>query len=63
MCAGGKVLCLHLKLLDIDHPLTFEVCKLGQIEAHALVYLSRQNEQHWYERLIGVLHVFENVQC
>ena len=46
MCAGGKVLCLHLKLLDIDHPLTFEVCKLRQIEAHALVYLSRQNEQH-----------------
>ena len=33
-------MCLHLKLLDIDHPLTFEVCKLRQIEAHALIYLS-----------------------
>ena len=27
-------MCLHLKLLDIDHPLTFEVSKLRQIEAH-----------------------------
>ena len=33
-------MCLHLKLLDIDHSLTFEVCKLRQIEAHALIYLS-----------------------
>ena len=32
---------LHLKLLDIDHPLTFEESKLRQIEAHALIYLSR----------------------
>ena len=31
---------LHLKLLDIDHPLTFEESKLRQIEAHALIYLS-----------------------
>ena len=31
---------LHLKLLDIDYPLTFEVSKLRQIEAHALIYLS-----------------------
>ena len=30
---------LHLKLLDIDHPLTFEENKLRQIEAHALIYL------------------------
>ena len=34
-------MCLHLKLLDIDHPLTFEVGNLRQIEAHALIYLSR----------------------
>ena len=31
---------LHLKLLDIDHPLTFEESKLMQIEAQALIYLS-----------------------
>ena len=31
---------LHLKLLDIDHPLTFEESKLRQIEAHPLIYLS-----------------------
>ena len=31
---------LHLKLLDIDHPLTFEESKLRQIEAHSLIYLS-----------------------
>ena len=31
---------LHLKLLDVDHPLTFEESKLRQIEAHALIYLS-----------------------
>ena len=31
---------LHLKLLDIDHPLTFEPSKLRQIEARALIYLS-----------------------
>ena len=37
---------LHLKLLDIDHPLTFEESKLRQIEAHALIYLSvRQSER------------------
>ena len=35
---------LHLKLLDIDHPLTFEESKLRQIEAHALIYLSSQKE-------------------
>ena len=33
---------LHVKLLDIDHPLTFEECKLRQIEAHALIYLSKK---------------------
>ena len=32
---------LHLKLLDIDHPLTFEESKLRQIEAHALIYLRK----------------------
>ena len=26
-------MCLHLKFLDVDHPLTFEVSKLEQIEA------------------------------
>ena len=31
---------LHLKLLDIYHPLSFEESKLRQIEAHALTYLS-----------------------
>ena len=31
---------LHVKLLDIDYPLTFEESKLRQIEAHALIYLS-----------------------
>ena len=31
---------LHLKLLDIDHPLSFEESKLRQIDAHALIYLS-----------------------
>ena len=31
---------LHLKLLDINNPLTFEESKLRQIEAHALIYLS-----------------------
>ena len=34
---------LHLKLLDVDHPLTFEESKLRQIEAHALIYLSTSN--------------------
>ena len=29
---------LDLKLVDIDHPLTFEESKLRQIEAHALIY-------------------------
>ena len=28
---------LHLKLFDVDHPLTFEQSKLRQIEAHALI--------------------------
>ena len=35
---------LHLKLLDIDHPLTFEESKLRQIESHALIYLRRANQ-------------------
>ena len=30
---------LHLKLLDIDHPLSFEESKLRQIDAHALINL------------------------
>ena len=34
-------MCLHLKLLDIDNPLIFEVSKLRQIEAHAVIYLRR----------------------
>ena len=33
-------MCLHLKLLDVDHPLTSEVSKFRQIQAHALIYLS-----------------------
>ena len=37
---------LHLKLLDIDHPLTFEESKLRQIEAHALIYLSFVTTYH-----------------
>ena len=35
---------LHLKLLDIDQPLTFEGSKLRQIEAHALIYLSASHD-------------------
>ena len=31
---------LHVQLLDIDYPLTFEESKLRQIGAHALIYLS-----------------------
>ena len=38
---------LHLKLLDIDHPLTFEESKLRQIEAHALIYLSVKKGNKW----------------
>ena len=36
---------LHLKPLDIDHPLmlSFEESKLRQIEAHALIYLSQEH--------------------
>ena len=30
---------LHVKLFDIDYPLTFEESKLRQIKAHALIYL------------------------
>ena len=44
-------MCLHLKLLDIDHPLTFEVRKLRQIETHALTYLSTEN----FETLTGCI--------
>ena len=32
---------LHLKLLDIDHPLSFDESKFRHIEAHALIYLRR----------------------
>ena len=38
---------LHLKLLDIDHPLTFEESKLRPIEAHALIYLSKDALSVW----------------
>ena len=47
---------LHLKLLDIEHPLTLEESKLRQIEAHALIYLrgfrykSQLSEDHWREK-------------
>ena len=34
-----SLMSLHPKLLDIDHPLTFEESKLRQIETHALIYL------------------------
>ena len=45
MWLAGKVfMSLHLKLLDIDHPLTFEESKLRQIEAHALIYLRLADE-------------------
>ena len=40
MVSWQSFMSLHLKLLDIDHPLTFEESKLRQIEAHALIYLS-----------------------
>ena len=35
---------LHLKLLDLGHPLSFEESKLRQIEAHALIYLGRASQ-------------------
>ena len=51
VCAAGKVLCVyiyvHLNLLDIDHPLTFEMSKLRQIEAHDLIYLSNFLRLEW----------------
>ena len=40
MVSWQSFMSLHLKLLDIDHSLTFEESKLRQIEAHALIYLS-----------------------
>ena len=40
MVSWQSFISLHLKLLDIDHPLTFEESKLRQVEAHALIYLS-----------------------
>ena len=39
MVSWQSFMYLHLKLLDIDHPLTFEESKLRQIEAHHLIYL------------------------
>ena len=39
MVGWQSFMSLHLKLLDIDHPLTFEESKLRQIESHALIYL------------------------
>ena len=39
MVSWQSLMSLHLKLLDIEHPLTFEESKLRQIEAHALIYL------------------------
>ena len=44
---------LHLKLLDIDHPLTFEASKLRQIEAHGLIYLSAPQGKEDMKRLLG----------
>ena len=44
---------LHLKLLDIDHPLTFEASKLRQIEAHGLIYLSAPQSKEDMKRLLG----------
>ena len=43
---------LHLKLLDIDHPLTFEESKFRQIEAHALIYL-RMFDIHVHKVIIA----------
>ena len=40
MANWQSFMCLHLKLLDLEHPLSFDVSKLRQIEAHALIYLS-----------------------
>ena len=45
MGSWQSFLSLHLKLLDIDHSLTFEESKLRQIEAHALIYLSDGSEK------------------
>ena len=47
---------LHLKLLDIDHPLTFEKSKLRQIEAHALIYL-RDSDMKCLQKYPIHLHV------
>ena len=44
---------LHLKLLDIDHPLTFEASKLRQIEAHGLIYLGAPQSKEDMKRLLG----------
>ena len=44
---------LHLKLLDIDQPLTFEASKLRQIEAHGLIYLSAPQSKEDMKRLLG----------
>ena len=46
---------LHLKLLDIDHPLTLEESKLTQIEAHSLIYLS------FLQRVKRYFPLFQNV--
>ena len=39
---------LHLKLLDIDHPLTCEESKLRQVEAYASIYL-RTTKEFWID--------------
>ena len=58
MWLAGKVLSLHLKLLDVDHPLTFEESKLRQIvEAHALIYLSKKGVSSNLERVLGVVTI------
>ena len=44
LCSWQSFLCLHLKLLDLGDPLTFEVSKLRPIEAHALIYLSARDD-------------------
>ena len=53
---------LHLKLLDIDHPLTFEESKLKQIEAHTLIYLRYRftHSRHFRANscvLLAIVHV------
>ena len=52
---------LHLKLLDIDHPLTFEESKLRQIEAHALIYLRNKELKEQRRRRLRKRHLKREV--